>query len=69
MVFTSNGKASKGAQEVFELLPHQWVAPSELKNLPPNNGLVYGSVVSTEHMAKHVLVQLIVHYYVSRLIH
>jgi alpha-aminoadipic semialdehyde synthase len=25
-VFTSNGKASKGAQEVFELLPHQVMA-------------------------------------------
>jgi len=35
-VFTSNGKASRGAQEVFELLPHQVCKPqSELLFLNP----------------------------------
>lgn len=34
-VFTSNGKASKGAQEVFELLPHQVKAPLTCTCPPP----------------------------------
>ena len=50
VVFTSNGKASRGAQEIFELLPHQWVSPSELKDLPADTTHLFGCVVNAEDM-------------------
>ena len=53
VVFTSNGKASRGAQEVFELLPHQWVHASELATLPPDRGHLFGCVVETQDHVKH----------------
>jgi len=53
VVFTSNGKASRGAQEVFELLPHQWVHPSELATLPPDCGHLFGCVVEAQDYVKH----------------
>ena len=53
VVFTSNGKASRGAQEVFELLPHQWVHASELAHLPPDRGKLFGCVVTAQDTAKH----------------
>ncbi|RHY35266.1 hypothetical protein DYB32_000236 [Aphanomyces invadans] len=45
VVFTGNGNVSKGAQEMFKLLPHKMVDPSELPHLPPNRHVVYGCVV------------------------
>lgn len=54
VVFTSNGKASQGAQEVFSLLPHQWVHPSQLKDLPADTGHVFGCVVNVEDTAEHL---------------
>ena len=53
VVFTSNGKASRGAQEVFELLPHQWVHPSELATLPPDRGHLFGCVVEAQDYITH----------------
>jgi len=32
-VFTGNGAVSKGAQEVFEQLPHKYITPAELKQM------------------------------------
>ncbi|CAK4130240.1 unnamed protein product [Aphanomyces euteiches] len=52
-VFTGNGNVSKGAQEMFKLLPHKMVDPSELPHLPPNRHLVYGCVVNEQHMVEH----------------
>uniref|UniRef100_A0AAV1VLI7 Saccharopine dehydrogenase (NAD(+), L-glutamate-forming) n=1 Tax=Peronospora matthiolae TaxID=2874970 RepID=A0AAV1VLI7_9STRA len=43
--FTGNGKVSKGAQEIFKLMPHEMVHPSELPNLPMNNRVLYGTVI------------------------
>ncbi|RLO07562.1 hypothetical protein DYB28_000243 [Aphanomyces astaci] len=53
VVFTGNGNVSKGAQEMFKLLPHKMVDPSELPHLPPNRHLVYGCVVNERHMVRH----------------
>ena len=50
--FTGNGNVSKGAQEIFKLLPHQWISPKDLKsaiergNLPNNQ--VYGCLVEAK---------------------
>ncbi|KAL3673372.1 hypothetical protein V7S43_001088 [Phytophthora oleae] len=43
--FTGNGNVSKGAQEIFKLMPHEMVHPSELPNLPKNNRVLYGTVI------------------------
>jgi len=51
--FTGNGNVSKGAQEVFRELPHEWVSPRDLKELAQGGGrddLVYGCVVEAEDM-------------------
>ncbi|KAF0695832.1 Aste57867_13352 [Aphanomyces stellatus] len=53
VVFTGNGNVSKGAQEMFKLLPHKMVDPSELPHLPPNRHVIYGCVVSEQHMVEH----------------
>lgn len=48
-VFTGDGYVSRGAQEIFEQLPHQWVQPKDLKALTEskdfNPNVVYGCVV------------------------
>lgn len=50
-VFTGNGNVSKGAQEIFQLLPHRMVHPSELPALQSRargedaTNMVYGTVV------------------------
>ncbi|KJE91831.1 monofunctional lysine-ketoglutarate reductase 2, variant 1 [Capsaspora owczarzaki ATCC 30864] len=58
-VFTGNGRASLGAQEIFKLLPHEFVKPSDLPTLAhrwhqPDKGnarfKVYGCVVEEEDM-------------------
>ncbi|POM62970.1 Alpha-aminoadipic semialdehyde synthase [Phytophthora palmivora] len=43
--FTGNGNVSKGAQEIFKLMPHEMVHPSELPKLPKNNRILYGTVI------------------------
>ncbi|CAH0477243.1 unnamed protein product [Peronospora belbahrii] len=43
--FTGNGNVSKGAQEIFKLMPHEMVHPSELSDLPANNRVLYGTVI------------------------
>ncbi|CAI5712732.1 unnamed protein product [Hyaloperonospora brassicae] len=44
-VFTGNGNVSRGAQEIFQLMPHEMVHPSELSSLPMNNRVLYGTVI------------------------
>jgi alpha-aminoadipic semialdehyde synthase len=34
--FTGYGNVSQGAQEIFDLLPHEEIAPEKLENLPPH---------------------------------
>jgi alpha-aminoadipic semialdehyde synthase len=36
--FTSNGTSSQGAQEIFKLLPHKWIAPEDVAKLASSTG-------------------------------
>lgn len=49
VVFTGNGNVSKGAQEIFELVPHEWVTPEQLPHLPKNRNVIYACVADVEH--------------------
>nr|XP_024367705.1 alpha-aminoadipic semialdehyde synthase-like isoform X2 [Physcomitrium patens]XP_024367706.1 alpha-aminoadipic semialdehyde synthase-like isoform X2 [Physcomitrium patens]XP_024367707.1 alpha-aminoadipic semialdehyde synthase-like isoform X2 [Physcomitrium patens]XP_024367708.1 alpha-aminoadipic semialdehyde synthase-like isoform X2 [Physcomitrium patens] len=61
-VFTGAGNVSQGAQEILNLLPHEFVHPSKLSELTdtspskvPVRGVnfkVYGCVVASEHMVE-----------------
>lgn len=53
-VFTGNGNVSKGAQEIFRLMPHQMVNPSELAHLPKDRNLLYGTIVEDDFMVKPI---------------
>ncbi|XP_013013838.1 alpha-aminoadipic semialdehyde synthase, mitochondrial isoform X1 [Cavia porcellus] len=50
-VFTGTGNVSKGAQEVFNQLPCEYVEPHELKEVSKTGDLrkVYGTVLSRHH--------------------
>ncbi|EHB02403.1 Alpha-aminoadipic semialdehyde synthase, mitochondrial [Heterocephalus glaber] len=50
-VFTGTGNVSKGAQEVFNQLPYEYVEPHELKEVSKTGDLrkVYGTVLSRHH--------------------
>ena len=51
-VFTGKGNVSNGAQELFQLMPHQMVEPSELPNLPVDRNRLYGCVVTEKDMVE-----------------
>lgn len=46
-IFTGNGNVSQGAQEMFKLLPHQFLKPSDLPHLSHKHtdNIVYGCVI------------------------
>ncbi len=50
--FTGNGSVGRGAQEIFSLLPHKMVKPSELKALVTSkdfdNHVVYGCICTSK---------------------
>ncbi|XP_070279903.1 alpha-aminoadipic semialdehyde synthase, mitochondrial isoform X2 [Myotis yumanensis] len=50
-VFTGTGNVSKGAQEIFNELPCEYVEPHELKEVSQTGDLrkVYGTVISRHH--------------------
>uniref|UniRef100_F6S3L1 Alpha-aminoadipic semialdehyde synthase, mitochondrial n=1 Tax=Monodelphis domestica TaxID=13616 RepID=F6S3L1_MONDO len=50
-VFTGTGNVSKGAQEIFNELPCEFVEPHELREVSQNGDLrkVYGTVLSRHH--------------------
>jgi len=50
--FTGNGNVSKGAQEIFKLLPHEFVKVEDLPNLPKNTNKVYGVIAEEEHLVR-----------------
>ena len=57
--FTSKGRCSQGAQEIFELFPHKYITPEELETFNPDSEearhTIYGVVFCDEHMvAKRV---------------
>ena len=50
--FAGYGNVSRGAQEIFNILPHKTVQPNELSNLSPDSKLLYKCVFKEEHMVK-----------------
>jgi saccharopine dehydrogenase (NAD+, L-lysine-forming) len=50
--FAGYGNVSKGAQEIFDILPHKTVSPESLDLLPPESYLLYKCVFKEEHMVK-----------------
>ena len=48
--FAGYGNVSRGAQGIFDLLPHEEVQPEDLPNLEPKNNLLYKCVFKEEHM-------------------
>jgi alpha-aminoadipic semialdehyde synthase len=54
--FTSNGRVSKGAQEVLECLPHEYVDPNDLERLfksEPRRDIIYLTIIESKHMYVH----------------
>ncbi len=53
--FSGYGHVSKGAQEIFDLLPHQEVEPQELSGMTPRrDGILYKTVFAERDMVKPV---------------
>jgi alpha-aminoadipic semialdehyde synthase len=54
--FTGSGAVSGGARDIFQLLPHKWIAPHELPALLENkqfdSRVVYGVLASSEHIVR-----------------
>jgi len=48
--FAGYGNVSRGAQELFDLLPHKEIQPEDLPNLEPRSNLLYKCVFKEEHM-------------------
>jgi len=57
-VFTGDGNVSKGAQEIFDLLPVKWVDPNELRDIKhgaksrERTHCVFGAVATERHMVR-----------------
>ena len=54
VTFTGNGNVSKGAQEIFSLMPHTMVRPEDLPHLPEDTRQVFGCIVEEEDMFEQV---------------
>jgi saccharopine dehydrogenase (NAD+, L-lysine-forming) len=50
--FAGYGNVSRGAQEIFDILPHRVVEPEDLPNLGPNANILYKCVFKEEHMVE-----------------
>ncbi|MFW9870553.1 MAG: hypothetical protein ACFFFO_00455 [Candidatus Thorarchaeota archaeon] len=50
--FAGYGNVSRGAQEIFNILPHKVVNPDEIDGLPPKSDLIYKCVFKEEHMVE-----------------
>lgn len=51
--FMGYGNVSKGAQEIFDILPHKVIAPDELKNLQDkSNKFFYKVIFKEEHLVE-----------------
>lgn len=51
--FAGYGQVSIGAQEVFDVLPFEQIAPADLANLSPSPHACYKVVFKEEHLVKH----------------
>lgn len=47
--FIGYGNTSRGAQAIFDLLPHKTISPEDLPNLEPDNKVLYKVVFREEH--------------------
>lgn len=50
--FAGYGNVSKGAQEIFDILPHETISPENLSTLEPKETVLYKCVFKEEHMAE-----------------
>ena len=60
--FTGSGNVSQGAQDVFKVLPHEYVSPEDLKDVLMNGGmysiylpLTQSLIHTNTHTHKHTL--------------
>lgn len=52
--FAGYGNVSRGAQEIFDILPHEEVSPAELPHLEPKRNILYKCVFKEEDMVEPV---------------
>jgi saccharopine dehydrogenase (NAD+, L-lysine-forming) len=50
--FAGYGNVSRGAQEIFDILPHEVVQPEDLPTLKPRENVLYKCVFKEEHIVK-----------------
>jgi len=50
--FAGYGNVSRGAQELFDILPHEVVEPSNLSKLKPRNDILYKCIFKEEDMVE-----------------
>ncbi|KXH76697.1 MAG: hypothetical protein AM326_02065 [Candidatus Thorarchaeota archaeon SMTZ-45] len=50
--FAGYGNVSRGAQEIFDILPHKTINPEELPHLTPEPNLIYKCIFKEEHMVE-----------------
>jgi alpha-aminoadipic semialdehyde synthase len=50
--FAGYGNVSRGAQSIFDLLPHETVQPEDLPNLEPKGNLLYKCIFKEEDMVE-----------------
>jgi alpha-aminoadipic semialdehyde synthase len=50
--FAGYGNVSRGAQEIFDILPHKVIDPEEIENISPKSDLLYKCVFKEEHMVE-----------------
>jgi alpha-aminoadipic semialdehyde synthase len=50
--FAGYGNVSRGAQEIFDILPHKTISPEELPDVTPESNLLYKCVFKEEHMVE-----------------
>lgn len=52
--FAGYGNVSRGAQEMFDILPHISITPEELPSLKPNKNRLYKCIFKEEHMVEPI---------------
>ena len=52
--FAGYGNVSRGAQEIFDILPHEVVEPNELAELKPRKNILYKCVFKEEDMVEPI---------------
>jgi alanine dehydrogenase len=50
--FAGYGHVSSGAQEIFDILPHEVVKPDDLSDLEPKSNVLYKCVFKEEHLVE-----------------